>query len=138
MIVADTNVMSEPTKPAPEPAVLDWFELNSPHIVTTAVSVGEIFRGLGKLPKGRRAQRMRDGAERVLGLYVNDVLPYDDGAARIYAEMATARRRSGRPLATEDGMIAAICVRSGAALATRNASDFDGLGLMLIDPWSAS
>lgn len=137
MIVADTNVMSEPTKPAPEPAVLDWFELNSPYIVTTAVSVGEIFRGLGELPAGSRAQRMRDGSERVLGLYVNDILPYDEGAARIYAEMSTARRRSGRPLATEDGMIAAICVRRGAALATRNVDDFDGLGLALIDPWAS-
>lgn len=35
-------------------------------------------------------------------------------------------------------MIAAICFARGTTLATRNTSDFAGLGLDLIDPWAAS
>lgn len=34
-------------------------------------------------------------------------------------------------------MIAAICLANDARLATRNARDFDGLGLRLINPFDA-
>jgi toxin FitB len=34
-------------------------------------------------------------------------------------------------------MIAAICLTHGAALATRNTTDFEDLGLETIDPWTA-
>jgi toxin FitB len=35
-------------------------------------------------------------------------------------------------------MIAAICIARGTTLATRSTTDFVGLGLELIDPWSSS
>lgn len=42
---------------------------------------------------------------------------------------------AGVPLSVEDGMIGAICRHAGAQLATRNVTDFQGLGLQLINPW---
>jgi len=66
------------------------------------------------------------------------VLAYDEVAARHYARLQESRRGTGRPLAVEDGMIAAICVARGTRLATRNRSHFAGLGLELVDPWSAA
>jgi predicted nucleic acid-binding protein len=56
----------------------------------------------------------------------------------IYAELQGQRRRAGLPLSVEDGMIASICLDRGAALATRNTKDFEGLGLDLVNPWVAS
>jgi plasmid stability protein len=35
-----------------------------------------------------------------------------------------------------DAQIAAMALRNGAALATRNLKDFEGCGLRLIDPWA--
>jgi predicted nucleic acid-binding protein len=73
----------------------------------------------------------------VLG-HRGEVLPYDGGAARVYAALQEQRRSVGRPLSVEDGMIAAICVRAGATLATRNVRDFASLGLDLVDPWAGA
>lgn len=36
-----------------------------------------------------------------------------------------------------DAMIAAICITHGATLATRNAKDFEGLDLKLVNPFEA-
>ena len=63
------------------------------------------------------------------------MLPYDELAAQVYAALQESRRTSGHQLSVEDGMIAAICQRRGARLATRNTKDFKGLGIDLIDPW---
>ena len=66
------------------------------------------------------------------------MLAYDEAAARHDARLQELQRAAGRPLAVEDGMIAAICTARGTTLATRNTTDFAGLGLDLIDPWSTS
>ncbi len=63
------------------------------------------------------------------------VLSYDELAARIYAEVQESRRGAGVPMSVEDAMIAAIVLRHGAPLATRNVDDFVGLGVDLVDPW---
>jgi len=137
VIVIDTNVISELTRPDPSSAVRSWIELNSHLLTTTAITVAELFRGIAMLPGGRRRQRLQDATEQVIGTLGAATLSFDEGAARLYAQVAASRTKDGRPIATEDGMIAAICVRSGAALATRNVADFEGLGLALIDPWAS-
>ena len=73
----------------------------------------------------------------VLGAFPANVLPYDETAARRYAEMQESRRSAGVPLSVEDGMIAAICASRSLALATRNTKDFEGLGVSLMSPWDA-
>jgi predicted nucleic acid-binding protein len=64
------------------------------------------------------------------------VLPVDAAAAGHYAIIASERERTGRPMGGFDALIAAICRSNGAALATRNMPDFDGVGVEVIDPWS--
>ena len=41
----------------------------------------------------------------------------------------------GRPIDDFDAQIAAITRSRGLALATRNSSDFDGTGLLVVNPW---
>ncbi|ETA03666.1 hypothetical protein ThrDRAFT_00725 [Frankia casuarinae] len=47
------------------------------------------------------------------------------------------REQAGTPISGFDAQIAAICRARNAVLATRNTSDFTGLGLELVDPWEA-
>ena len=63
------------------------------------------------------------------------ILAFGPEAAPAYAEIATDRRRSGRPIAQADALIAAIVRSRRAALATRNGTDFDGCGIEVLDPW---
>jgi predicted nucleic acid-binding protein len=105
-----------------------------PAVGVTSVSVGEILAGVARLPEGKRRDALAAGVSLALESAV-DVLPYDEAAARVFASIQDARRKAGRPLSTEDGMIAAICISRGATLATRNTTDFEGLELQPINPW---
>jgi toxin FitB len=136
LIVLDTNVLSEPLKTDPEEAVLSWIAAQD-DMATTAVAVAELLTGARRLPPGRRRDDLLVGVDRVLGAFPASVLPYDEAAARRYAEMQESRRSVGVPLSVEDGMIAAICASRSLALATRNIRDFEGLGVSLINPWDA-
>ncbi len=137
MIALDTNVLSEPLKQRPDERVLDWLEGLEDEAVITAVTVGELLTGVRALPEGRRRSDLLEAIELTLQTFAGSVLPYDDVAARRYSLLQETRRHAGRPLAVEDGMIAAICLTHGASLATRDTTDFAGLDLETVDPWSA-
>ncbi|WP_368496840.1 type II toxin-antitoxin system VapC family toxin [Herbiconiux sp. A18JL235] len=136
MIVLDTNVLSEPLRPNPSPGVVDWLAGLHEPVAITSVSLAELCRGAGALPRGRRRQRLEEGIENVARAFRRDLLPFEGNAARTYARMDEARTRAGRPLSVEDGMIAAICASTGATLATRNVSDFEDLDIDLVNPWN--
>lgn len=137
MIILDTNVLSELLVPSPSIAVVGWLAAQPVlSVFTTAVSEAEILYGLALLPEGRRR---RDLEQAIRPIFDEDlhgrVLPFDRGAAEIYATLAADRRRAGRPVSQFDAQIAAIALSRGASLATRNVSDFDGIGLDIVNPW---
>jgi hypothetical protein len=67
---------------------------------------------------------------------VERCLPFDEVAAHEYAALVATRTKLGMPVSTEDAQIAAIALRNGLALATRNIKDFRNINeLVLIDPW---
>ena len=136
MIVLDTNVLSEPFKSDADQGVLGWIAAQD-EITTTTVTVAELLTGARRLSSGRRREALLVGIERALSAFPASVLPFDEAAARRYAEMQESRRLAGAPLSVEDGTIAAICSSRSLVLATRNTRDFEGLGLRLVDPWAA-
>ncbi|VTR76692.1 type II toxin-antitoxin system VapC family toxin [Cellulomonas hominis] len=138
MIVLDTNVLSEPMRLSPDDRVIAWLDQVTEAVGVTAVSVGELLVGVRCLPAGRRRDGLMTAVQDVVQRFRDDVLPYDTEAARRYASLQEQRLAAGRPLSTEDGMIAAICSARNATLATRNTRDFEGLGLRLVNPWDAS
>jgi toxin FitB len=87
------------------------------------------------LPDGRRKQVLLAAADEVFSAFADQVLPVDNAAAEHYAVIASGRERAGKPIAGFGALIAAVCRSRGAALATRNVSDFEGAGIEVIDPW---
>ena len=137
MIVLDTNVVSETMRPRPATAVLAWLDRQqTDQLWLTAVNVAELMFGVARLPQGARQLQLADAIAAMLDEdFAGRVLSFDADAAAAYAELAARREQAGRPIAMADAQIAAICLRHGATLATRNAKDFDGLGLSLVNPW---
>ena len=138
MSVLDTNVLSEPRKQHPGEHVLAWLASLDEEAGVISISVGELLTGVRALPAGRRRAGLLEAIDSTLRSFAGSVLAYDEAAARHSARLQEVRRAGGRPVAVEDGMIAAICVARGTRLTTRNTSDFAGLGLELVDPWAAS
>jgi predicted nucleic acid-binding protein len=140
MLLLDTNVLSAMMSAAPAQTVADWIlEQSSDQLFTAAVCQAEILSGIAVLPPGRR----RDGLEQAAGAMFAEefrgrVLPFDTDAAAAYAEMFAARRHAGRPAGTVDLMLAAIARVRGASVVTRNVADFEGVGVSIINPWSAA
>ena len=139
MIVLDTNVVSEALRPRPEPRVAAWLESLTGDVALTAITVGELWAGLRRLPDGRRKVRLTEGVEAALRPFggTSAILPFDEDAAVAYADVLTRRGAAGLPISTADAQIAAICAAHGASCATRNVRDFTETGISVIDPWRA-
>lgn len=137
MIVLDTNVISELTREAPEPGVISWLDsLSAAEVATTAITAAELLYGAARLPSGHRKTELTAAIRRLLSDdFQGRILPFDERAARGYADIVTGRERLGRPIGVAGAQIAAICLISEAALATRNTDDFEETGIELIDPW---
>ena len=137
MIILDTNVVSEPLKPAPSQAVLDWLDRQVPEtLYLTAVSLAELLAGIAALPQGRRRLELEQAITRqITPLFEGRVLSFDAKAAEAFGKVNAGAKTVGNTMGFADGAIAAIAASQGFAIATRNVRDFRGAGVALINPW---
>ena len=69
MFLVDADVLSEATKPGPDPRVLEWLAQHEREIAVDPVILGEIHFGILLLPIGARRARLerwfQEGVERI-------------------------------------------------------------------------
>ena len=137
MIILDTNVVSELMNDAPQPEVLAWADSQLiGTLFTTAITEAEVWAGIAVLPDGRRRRSLAGSAEHTFSVtFAERILPFDSEASRAYEAVAAARRAAGRLVSSYDCLIAAIARANGAAVATRNARDFQDCGVETLNPW---
>ena len=137
MIVLDTNVISEPLRPAPENRITEWIDAQALEtLYLSAITVAEVRFGLASLPAGKRRDRLQASLEKqVLPLFIGRVLPFDMSASQAYSELMAKARATGLAIATADGYIAATAAANGMMVATRDISPFKAAGLDVINPW---
>lgn len=139
MILLDTNVISEPWKPAPHTAVLTWLDAQAIEtLYISAISIAELRFGIASMPSGKRQTILHDRLEReVLPIFDGRILPFDVDTARFYAELMARSRTSGKAIGKADGYIAATAAENHLVVATRDTSPFEAGGLRVINPWVA-
>jgi hypothetical protein len=136
--ILDTNVVSEMMASSPSEATLAWIAKTrtADDLFVTTITIAEIFYGVELLPQGKRRDRLSSEAEATFGQdFAGRILEFDEIAARQFAQIASSRRKAGRPIAEFDAQIAAIAHVHGAVLATRNTGDFEGCWIRLVNPW---
>jgi predicted nucleic acid-binding protein len=140
MIVWDTNVVSELMRPEPHERVLVWADQQPvSEVFITAITLAELWYGIGRLPAGRRRNELAEVFDELLTEdFEQRVLDFDAVAAAHYADLVVERERIGRPISMADAQIAAICRSHGATIATRNVDDFDDVGVEVVNPWITS
>ena len=139
MILLDTNVVSEPLRPAPDAQVIAWIDAQALEtLYLSAITVAELRAGVALLPAGKRRSGLQQNLEeRVLPLFAGRVLPFDLACTPAYAALMTKARAAGLAIAAADGYIAAIASANGMAVATRHIGPFETAGAAVIDPWRA-
>jgi toxin FitB len=138
VIVLDTNVISEPLRPAGDAKVREWLNTQNPQtLYTTAINIAELLAGAALLPVGQRRRELGERLRATLTrLFQGRVLFFDWSAAEAYSQIAEESKRTGKIVPHDDGLIAAVARAHGFAVATRNTSNFAGAGVTIIDPWS--
>jgi hypothetical protein len=138
MILVDTNLISEPMKAAPDPAVLKWFARNSKDVLYfSAIGVAELMRGIAILPDGKRKTQMANDLELDLErVFQGRILPFDEEAARAYGVIHGKMRAAGRAIGILDSQIAAIALVRNLTIATRDVQPFIDAGVPVVNPWA--
>lgn len=135
----DTCVLSELIVPRPNRGVVAWLEgVRSSQLYISALTIGEIKRGIEKLPvEARRRGVLSDWLESdVLARFQGRILAFD---APVMLEwgLLTARLGSrGRPLPLLDSLMAALALHHRLDLVTRNEKDFADSGARVFNPWA--
>ena len=135
MILVDTNVLSELTKPTPEARVVRWLEVNEPTLAVPTITLAELRYGIARLPRGRRRSSLLRFWQTTCDQFRGRIFSFDQRAAEKYGDTAAAAEQAGRRLNVQDGQIAAIALVHGMHVATRNVSDFEATGVAIVNPW---
>jgi toxin FitB len=138
MILIDTNVISEPWKPAPAAEVVAWLDAQAIEtLFISAISVAELRFGIASMPIGRRQTILQSRLEdEVLPHFVERILPFTLSTSRFYSELMVGARVSGKAIGIADGLIAAIAAERDLVVATRDTSPFKAAGLKVLNPWN--
>ena len=131
--LVDANVLSEPTKPSPDPRVMEWLRENEPEIAVDPVILGELRFGILILPRGRKRAALEHWFDAGVGRL--QCLSWDADTGLKWAELLARLRKTGKAMPIKDSLIAATAAVHNLAIATRNRSDFGNAGVSVVDPF---
>lgn len=133
----DTCVISELAKKKPEQRIAAWIsEIEESRLFLSVLTIGELLKGIEKLPDGSRQDTLRQWVNEDLQERFNGrIAVFDLKAAAIWAKIQAKAEAAGKVMPVMDSMIAATAIANGLAVATRNISDMEASGAVLINPW---
>lgn len=130
--LVDANVLSEVTKPRPDPRIIAWLRSQEAEIIVDPVIVGEIRFGILLLRRGARRDRLERWFDDGIGRL--HCVPWDAATGLRWAQLLADLRAQGRAMPIKDSLIAATALTHGLALATLNRRDFEWAQIQLVDP----
>lgn len=133
----DTCVLSEFTKPKPEKRVVAWLsEQDLEALSLSAVTVGEIQRGISLLPASNRRTTLEARlSEQLVSQFAGRVLSLDAETFVTWGGLMARLRQEGRTMGVFDSLIAATALQHRLTIVTRNTRDFQHAPASLFDPW---
>lgn len=134
--LVDANVLSEPTRPAPDRRVVDWLRQNEPDIAVDPVILGELRFGILLLRRGRKRAELERWFD--VGVARLHCLPWEAETGLRWAQLLANLRACGRAMPIKDSLIAASALVHDLIVVTRNRADFDNAGVRIIDPFTSS
>jgi toxin FitB len=139
MILLDTNVVSEPARPIPDPRVMNWIDAQAVEsLYLSSTVLAEWLTGVEKLPHGRRRQEMEELIHQMLKELIGTrVLSFDRMAAELHVKLMTSADAKGIVVSFADCQIAAVAKLHDLTVATRDTRPFVAMGVRVINPWES-
>lgn len=134
----DTCVFSELVARQPNESVTEWFKVARPtQLYVSAITIGEIKRGIEKLPDGaRRRQTLSEWLEEDLLLrFQGRILQLDVPVMLEWGRLVAGLEHQGRKLPALDSLMATQALYHRHNLVTRNVKDFQDTGVQTFNPW---
>ena len=132
----DTNVISEPLRPEPNPKILERLRRHQDQLATAAVVWHELLFGCYRLPVSERRAAIEEYLGRVVAASF-EILPYDRAAAGWHAAERARLAAVGRTPPFADGQIAAVARTNDLILVTLNVVDYSGFRDLRTEDWGA-
>lgn len=133
----DACVISELVARHPNPKVVDFVDsLDSDDVFLSVITIGEIAKGVEKLPKSKRKQELHSWLkENLLVRFDGRIIPLDSEVLMEWGILIARLESTGITLPAIDSLIAATTLTHKLTLVTRNVDDFSGTGIEIINPW---
>ena len=134
----DTCVLSEVVRPKPDKKVIAWLKKQDEEtLYISALTFGEIHKGIAKLPSSRRKEPLHQWVEHDLrDRFRNRVLDVTLAVAKVWGKIQGKSELEGQPLPAIAGLIAATALAHGLTVVTRNTVDMEQSGVALLNPWA--
>ena len=135
--VLDTNVISELISKRPDRKIVEWLDRLDPNtIYLNVITIGEIRKGIEKLPPSKRRETVREWLETdLLFRFQGRILEITTEVMLVWGELVGRLEKEGKPISAIDSLIAAIVLQRNYCLATRNEYNFQYTGVTIINPW---
>lgn len=135
--ILDTCVISELITKKPKPQVVEFVDgLESDDVFLSVITIGEIIKGIEKLPDSpRKADLRRWLQDDLLARFQGKILPLDTDTIVEWGMLSARAEAIGKPMPAIDSLIAATTLAHKMTLVTRNVSDFDAAGIEIANPW---
>jgi predicted nucleic acid-binding protein len=133
-VLLDTNVVSELVRAKPDANVVEFVRAQSNAFISV-VTVHELIYGAERAPAARRVKLLAWIAA-LRSQFGGRIVAVTEDIAAEAGRLRAAAESQGRPTEAVDALIAACAIAHGATVATRNTSDFEPMGVPIINPWT--
>lgn len=133
----DTCVISELVSKRPDSNVVSFVDnLDPDDVFLSVITIGEIIKGIEKLPDSRRKIDLRAWLQDdLLARFHGNIIPLDINSMSEWGRLIARLETAGKSMPAIDSLIAATVLANKITLITRNVSDFEAAGIDVVNPW---
>lgn len=133
--LVDTNIFSEPAKAKPDAEVVSWLREHEAELYVSSITIGEIRRGIERLPDGKRKTQLRPWLTALCDCMRGRILSFNTSTAHVWGQLKAGWDRAGVVVPSLDSQLAATAQRHGLTVVTRNVTDFERTGVKVLNPF---
>lgn len=133
----DTCVISELIKKSPNDNVMRWIkDQNEDDLFLCVLTIGEIQKGISKLPDSDKKNILQDWLEKNLqSRFNNKIIEINIEVASYWGKIQGDAEKNGKKMPVIDSLIASAAIMNDLIVVTRNDKDIKESGCKTFNPW---